>query len=527
MRTGPVVWVVVLGDFGRSPRMQYHTLSLSSSGYDVHVLASPGAAPIQEVQQKPNVHLHYLTPPPELFTKLPTVMSLAVKVLFQLLLMLWLTVVALPRPSAIIMQNPPAIPVMLLCWIASVRHRASLIIDWHNFAYTIMELKYSKYPWLIQLAKWHERSMGRRANFNFCVTKAMQRFLADEFSIAAEVLYDRPPNFFQPATVTDKHELLGRLGPTIVSTSIGSCLQQYIPASATNSSLSNSQTAAAGATGAAAGAGVTNGYGPTTATAAAGAGAGEGLCNGTSRGSSTATSTLLTVKSPGSPSSVLRSPRPALVISSTSWTPDEDFGMLLTAAIAYDAAATNQQQQRQQQDQQQQYPDVLFLITGCGPQREMYLNRIRQLNLNHIAFCSIWLESDDYPKMLACADLGVCLHTSSSGLDLPMKVVDMYGAGLPVCAVDYPCIQELVKPGKTGLLFETPQQLAEQLQELLLGFNAEGGSAGGGGGGKRLRELREGVATTQLGWRWDENWREVALPVFEAACKQKHKKKVA
>jgi beta-1,4-mannosyltransferase len=24
------VWVVVLGDFGRSPRMQYHTLSLAS-----------------------------------------------------------------------------------------------------------------------------------------------------------------------------------------------------------------------------------------------------------------------------------------------------------------------------------------------------------------------------------------------------------------------------------------------------------------------------------------------------------------
>ena len=54
---------------------------------------------------------------------------------------------------------------------------------------------------------------------------------------------------------------------------------------------------------------------------------------------------------------------------------------------------------------------------------------------------------------MAASDLGVCLHLSSSGLDLPMKVVDMFSAKLPCLAYKYQCIDELVKEDYNGKVF--------------------------------------------------------------------------
>ena len=41
-------------------------------------------------------------------------------------------------------QVPPAIPTLAMCWLASIRHGAAFIIDWHNFAYTLMQLSMSR-----------------------------------------------------------------------------------------------------------------------------------------------------------------------------------------------------------------------------------------------------------------------------------------------------------------------------------------------------------------------------------------------
>ena len=139
-----------------------------------------------------------------------------------------------------------------------------------------------------------------------------------------------------------------------------------------------------------------------------------------------------------------------LLVSSTSWTPDEDFGILLDALVKYNSMCDQQNYKGSVIN----YPKIVCAITGKGPLKEFYKSTIDNLKLQYVTICTPWLEAEDYPKLIGSADLGICLHTSSSGLDLPMKVVDMFGCNLPVCAVKYHCIGELVEHEVTGLHFE-------------------------------------------------------------------------
>jgi beta-1,4-mannosyltransferase len=133
----------------------------------------------------------------------------------------------------------------------------------------------------------------------------------------------------------------------------------------------------------------------------------------------------------------LRSDRPALVMSSTSWTDDEDFGLLISALEGYELRARDANASSDFTGYS--LPKILMVITGKGPLKEYYMNKVgeKQQEWRFVKCVSLWLEAEDYPLVLGSADLGVCLHTSSSGLDLPMKVVDMFGCGLPVCAVEF------------------------------------------------------------------------------------------
>lgn len=186
-----------------------------------------------------------------------------------------------------------------------------------------------------------------------------------------------------------------------------------------------------------------------------------------------------------------------VIVSSTSWTLDEDFSLLLDALEGYSELAMTSHPQ---------LPEIIVIITGKGPQKEHYLSKIASLEckdrLEMVAVKTTWLSTADYAGLLASANIGVSLHQSTSGVDLPMKVVDMFGAGLPVVGWgNFAAWPELVRDRVNGRSFGNAKELQNILVELL------------GDDMQQLEALRRG-ALKESEWGWDDEWEFVVGKLF-------------
>ena len=60
------VCIVVIGDIGRSPRMQYHACSLAREGFTVDIVGYDGCTPHAQVTDNPNIRLRHILPCPKI-----------------------------------------------------------------------------------------------------------------------------------------------------------------------------------------------------------------------------------------------------------------------------------------------------------------------------------------------------------------------------------------------------------------------------------------------------------------------------
>jgi beta-1,4-mannosyltransferase len=319
--------------------------------------------------------------------------------------------VSAPSLRSLCSQNPPSIPTLAVASLVCFLRHTNLVIDWHNFGYSILALKLGSNHLLVKLSHWYERFFCRFAAAHLCVTVAMASVLETKFPIKAPILplHDRPASHLKP--ILDQQRR-----------------RDFILSLPESEDVRSS------------------------------------VVDGNIR----------------------------IIVSSTSWTPDEDFSLLIDALCRYSELSTTSKLY---------LPEILAIITGKGPQKEMYLRRISECKkagkLGKVTIRSAWLSSYDYATLLASASLGVSLHTSSSGVDLPMKIVDMFGAGLPVVGWNrFESWPELVTEGVNGRGFGSSEELVDSLVDLL-------------GDSAKLEKLRAG-AYHESYRRWDDEWDPVA-----------------
>ncbi|KEF60818.1 beta-1,4-mannosyltransferase [Exophiala aquamarina CBS 119918] len=377
------VQVLVLGDIGRSPRMQYHASSIAKHGGTVQLIGYPESDALPELVAHPNVSIVPILPPPKWLqttNKLLFLIFGPLKVLIQTWF-LWKVLGYSTKASKwLVVQNPPSIPTLFVVSLISLVRRTRLVVDWHNFGYSILALKLGSGHPLVALSKRYEKYFAKSATANFAVTDAMAQLLRTEFIKGSPVitLHDRPADMYRPLTESDRIQFLQRY----------QLLAKHF--------------------------------------------------------------------------NDIADKKARLLVSSTSWTADEDFGLLLDALCNYSACATSSHPH---------LPELIVVITGKGPQKQQYLEKITSLQagdaLEMVDIYTDFLSFKDYALLLGSADLGISLHTSSSGVDLPMKVVDMFGAGLPVAGWSrFTAWPELVKEKVNGRGFGSSDELAEVLREL-------------------------------------------------------------
>lgn len=172
------VCIVVLGDIGRSPRMQYHAKSFIEKGYSVDIVGYVETKPLPEIIE--HTSIKQLNIFPELNLLKPV--KFVFKTIWQALSLL-IALLSITKPNIILCQNPPSIPTLGICYLYSLMVRCKFIIDWHNYGHTIMTLSASPRDPIVRLAKKIEIFFGKRSHENLCVTEAMREDLLEQYGI--------------------------------------------------------------------------------------------------------------------------------------------------------------------------------------------------------------------------------------------------------------------------------------------------------------------------------------------------------
>jgi beta-1,4-mannosyltransferase len=158
--------------------MLNHSLSFATlTQYEVDLIGYRGSNLPDEVRSNKKIRTRYLsTSIVDYIKRLPKVLYLVYAILRIVIQIIQLLFVLMSRQyDYIIVQNPPCVPLFFVIILVKMMKcgRTKLIIDWHNYGYSIMRVNRVN-KMLVFLAKIYEKHLGRWGDYNLCVSKAMK-----------------------------------------------------------------------------------------------------------------------------------------------------------------------------------------------------------------------------------------------------------------------------------------------------------------------------------------------------------------
>jgi beta-1,4-mannosyltransferase len=200
---------------------------------------------------------------------------------------------------------------------------------------------------------------------------------------------------------------------------------------------------------------------------------------------------LRSIPVPASLPSTEAEPGVPLVVCPTSWGADEDFDLLLEALERADRSLTKGPKTGR----------LTVLLTGTGELRGAFEARLSRRKFSNVAVKVADVEAH---AAIVNADVGLCLHQSASGLDLPTVLSDLRAARVPACVYDYaPVLTEVLTNGHEGVRFGEPGELMTLLVSVA------------------TRDSSDGPLTRSRAWlasnppeTWEDRWQEAMAPVM-------------
>ena len=217
------VAVLVVGDLNRSPRMLNHCVALTESFPDINeisLIGFNGGDIRSDISSNPKIKQYYILQGTNKFLRrLPKFLFIFValiKIIIQIISLTWI-LLRIPKFRFLILQNPPGIPSMLICWLICKLRNSKYIIDWHNYGYTILKVN-NRPNFIVNIARKYEKYLGKKSDVNFCVSQAEKRDLKKEFDIEAVCLPDRPvKGLFKFLNENEANELYKKYKRIIIS----------------------------------------------------------------------------------------------------------------------------------------------------------------------------------------------------------------------------------------------------------------------------------------------------------------------